>query len=337
MVLIFLMNILLGNAQVIWQEDFSPYVNGTQNAPTLKWTTSANNCDADGLPGIVADNYWGVRTTSGNKEFCCEDIEGLTCCGASLQGQSDNIWISEVIDISTYITISISMTARVAGSGTVECATCGTGGDYLQGQYSVNGGVSWVPIVTICGANTGYNIASCVNITNEDSLIIRVVLGNQANDEEYYFDNIVVDGTDCSPLPVELSNFEGFYNSEKNVNEIVWGTTSEINNSHFILEYSDDAINWYIAGILLGHGNSNETLIYSTSHESMYNITYYRLQQVDFDGDYEYFEPIVINGMDSGYKIIKCVNLLGQEIDINSKGHVFIIYSNNTIKHVFNN
>ena len=59
-------------SQVIWVEDFSPYPNGTQN--TIKWTTNANNCDADGLPGTVADNYWGTF----NGEFRCEDIEGLT-------------------------------------------------------------------------------------------------------------------------------------------------------------------------------------------------------------------------------------------------------------------
>ena len=45
-------------SQTIWVEDFSPYPNGTQNA--IKWTTSANNCDADGPPGTVADNYWGT-------------------------------------------------------------------------------------------------------------------------------------------------------------------------------------------------------------------------------------------------------------------------------------
>ena len=175
----------LSYSQIIWLEDFTPYTNGTQNA--TKWTTNANNCDADGLPGTVADNYWGTF----NGEFRCEDIEGLTCCSGG-QGEADNLWLSEDISINGYSKIYISMSTRVQGN--VECAACGAGGDNLEASYQIDGGV-WVPFVTICGAASGFFSTDCIYVGIGNILKIRVILGNQANDEVYYFDDITVYST----------------------------------------------------------------------------------------------------------------------------------------------
>ena len=169
-------------SQVIWIEDFSPYTNGTQN--TIKWTTNANNCDADGPPGTVADNYWGTF----NGEFRCEDIEGLTCCSNG-QGEADNLWLSEDIPINGYSKIYISITTRVEGN--VECANCGSGGDLLEASYQIDGGI-WIPFVTICGATSGFFSTDCIYVGTGNILKIRVLLGNQANDEVYYFDDVTV-------------------------------------------------------------------------------------------------------------------------------------------------
>ena len=171
--------------QTIWLEDFTPYANGTQNA--VKWTTNANNCDADGPPGNVADNYWGTF----NGEFRCEDIEGLTCCTGG-QGEADNTWLSEDINIAGFSSLYISITTRVQGN--VECANCGLGGDYLEASYQIDGG-PWVPFTTICGAQSGFINTECVYINNGNILKIRVILGNQANDEVYYFDDVLVYST----------------------------------------------------------------------------------------------------------------------------------------------
>jgi hypothetical protein len=172
----------LVNSQVIWVEDFSPYPNGTQNA--VKWTTNANNCDADGPPGTVADNYWGTF----NGEFRCEDIEGLTCCSGG-QGEADNLWLSEDISIVGYTKIYISMSTRVQGN--VECAACGSGGDLLEASYQIDGG-PWIPFITICGAASGFFSTDCIYVGTGNILKIRVLLGNQANDEVYYFDDVTV-------------------------------------------------------------------------------------------------------------------------------------------------
>jgi len=183
--IIFIILPLTTYSQTIWIEDFTPYINGVQNA--IKWTTNANNCDADGLPGTVADNYWGTF----NGEFRCEDIEGLTCCSGG-QGEADNLWLSEDINIAGYTNIYISITTRVQGN--VECAACGSGGDYLEASYQIDAG-SWIPFTTICGATNGFTNTDCIYVGLGNILKIRVILGNQANDEVYYFDDIHVYST----------------------------------------------------------------------------------------------------------------------------------------------
>ncbi|MFO7978935.1 MAG: hypothetical protein R6U64_09765, partial [Bacteroidales bacterium] len=69
--------------------------------------------------------------------------------------------------------------------------------------------------------------------------------------------------------------------------------------------------------------NSNQTLTYSLEDRSpVHGLTYYRLKQTDFDGQFEIFEPIAvqyftgINGLD--FTITKnpgqwIVNLPGQD------------------------
>ncbi|NLR91952.1 T9SS type A sorting domain-containing protein [Flammeovirga agarivorans] len=93
-------------------------------------------------------------------------------------------------------------------------------------------------------------------------------------------------------LPVELIYFEA-YEYESAV-ELIWETASEINNSHFVLEKSQDKVNWYEITQVQGMGNSNIAMNYSFMDENPYpGVSYYRLTQVDFDGKYEMFEPIM--------------------------------------------
>lgn len=93
-----------------------------------------------------------------------------------------------------------------------------------------------------------------------------------------------------SPLPVELVDFTAECNS--NTVNVSWSTASEVNNDYFILEKSADAVTWSEITKVAGNGNSNELKTYSyTDHASGLGATYYRLTQVDFNGDTEVFSP----------------------------------------------
>ncbi len=293
---------------IIWSEDFESYVDGTQNS--TKWTTNSNNCDSDGVPGNSADNYWGTRTTFGDKEFCCEDIEGLTCCGT--QGASDNIWLSEDIDITSYTEISILLDMRAEGN--MECNSCGSGEDLFNAEYQINGGV-WVNFLSICGMSDGQSIIECVNVPTGTTLKIRVVLGNQANTEEYYFDDVTVYSDNCGIyLPVELLLFDGEYNNETRENLIEWVTASEINNDYFLLKHSTDGINWLSIKKIYGAGNSTNNILYKEVHTTLNEIDYYKLTQVDFDGKFEDHKIIAVNKNKENPTHIRYFNIMGQEV-----------------------
>jgi hypothetical protein len=97
-----------------------------------------------------------------------------------------------------------------------------------------------------------------------------------------------------SPLPIELLDFNAACDGSK-VN-LTWTTASESNNKQFIVEESNDAKNWVVVKTELGAGNSNTLRNYAVSVNANYsNGTYYRLTQVDYNGDSETFDPIYVN------------------------------------------
>lgn len=90
-----------------------------------------------------------------------------------------------------------------------------------------------------------------------------------------------------SPLPVELKNFRS---TVKN-NEVVlnWETASELNNNYFNIERSIDGQNFTDIGVVIGKGTTNTTNSYEfIDKRSLSGETYYRLKQVDFNGQFEY-------------------------------------------------
>lgn len=95
-----------------------------------------------------------------------------------------------------------------------------------------------------------------------------------------------------SQMPVELSEFN--VHSDMSVNVLYWETASEINNNYFLLEKSQDAICYESIERIEGNGNSNEIKTYYASDENPFSTTYYRLKQVDFDGNFRYYGPITI-------------------------------------------
>jgi hypothetical protein len=93
-----------------------------------------------------------------------------------------------------------------------------------------------------------------------------------------------------NPLPIELLSFTAANESNKYV-LASWVTASEINNDHFEVERSKDGINFELVGKVAGAGNSNQMLDYSLNDETPFmGISYYRLKQVDFNGNYTYSE-----------------------------------------------
>ncbi len=87
------------------------------------------------------------------------------------------------------------------------------------------------------------------------------------------------------PLPVSISSFQGRKLAQSN--ELNWTTMNEQNNSHFVLQYATDGINFSDLARIdskAPNGNSLQMLNYSFEHASpAMGHNYYRLLQVDID------------------------------------------------------
>ncbi len=100
----------------------------------------------------------------------------------------------------------------------------------------------------------------------------------------------------CVPivLPVEVLSLSGYSRNDMNVLE--WITASELNNDYFSVERSDEGDFFESIGKVKGSGNATFPRDYSftdISHGGK-GVVYYRLRQVDFDGNYAYSNIISI-------------------------------------------
>lgn len=99
-------------------------------------------------------------------------------------------------------------------------------------------------------------------------------------------------GDDAS-LPVEMLYFEGV--EDRGVVDLDWATSTEIDNDYFEVQRSQDGRDWDVIGIVTGAGSTVEQQDYDFRDFKPYvGSSYYRLRQVDFDGQFEYTEIVLV-------------------------------------------
>jgi hypothetical protein len=91
------------------------------------------------------------------------------------------------------------------------------------------------------------------------------------------------------PLPVKLTSFTANAVNNSYI-KLDWTTAIEIDNKGFEVERSIDGQNFTLIGWVDGYGNSTELKTYTFDDKTVDQNTmyYYRLKQIDFDGDIEY-------------------------------------------------
>jgi hypothetical protein len=112
-------------------------------------------------------------------------------------------------------------------------------------------------------------------------------------DDIVYTDGLVLPANAIT-LPVTLTSFTAI--KQANSVQLKWNTASEQNNSHFDVQRSTDGKDFLNIGKVTGAGNSNASLnYYFTDNRPSSGVSYYRLNQVDFDGKSTLINPISVN------------------------------------------
>lgn len=94
-------------------------------------------------------------------------------------------------------------------------------------------------------------------------------------------------------LPVEFLSLDA-YPLDKNI-MVEWATASELNSSHFEVERSADGTHFDHVGSVNAAGSSQNIRTYSFVDDGpLSGISYYRLKQVDLDGQYEYSRSVAV-------------------------------------------
>jgi hypothetical protein len=181
---------------------------------------------------------------------------------------ADYVFICNTCCLTTVGSWSNTATGVVAGSGSAQT----TGGN-------ISNSGSWDANLTWCTNGTDFGMTSPENCGTSNFTC----------------------GT--TPLPVELESFSG--GTQADMNKIEWVTSAEINNSHFIIEKSIDALKYEEMTRVEGAGNSNMAIHYSINDELPYETTYYRLKQVDLNGTITYYGPISVTNTNSNAQLVR--------------------------------
>jgi hypothetical protein len=140
--------------------------------------------------------------------------------------------------------------------------------------------------------------AATIGGTNTDATSLQRVLlrqGSASAAATVIVDGIRVGTTWASaPLPVSWKSFTATKGSDANT--LKWSTASETNNSHFEIQRSIDGKKYEIMATVKGAGNSAKASYYSFEDKDRVSskTVYYRLKQVDFDGNSSFSKTVSI-------------------------------------------
>lgn len=235
----------------------------------FKYNSNTDSYDSYILPAIIYD---GTSNTAFSqiKYFSINETGFLAVTGGSL-AVGKNIRIYKILGSEYDKNTNYSLVKTLSGGNYTFSATSNSGfsdvslsknivklSDFIGGKYTLN--------------------------------LYQLITNNAISKYSLTFN---LDGT----LPVSLSDFTASIKNGKNT--LVWKTQSESNNDKFEVQRSRDGQNFETIGIVHSkaeNGNSNGVLDYQYIDENPLSGTnYYRLKQVDLNGDSKLYEIKSVN------------------------------------------
>ena len=141
---------------------------------------------------------------------------------------------------------------------------------------------TWTQVTFNYTATAAYQYMTIGNFRNDASTATQSFGGSYGC--YYYIDDVVVQP--ATPLPVEWLYFTSTYRDGKNILE--WSTASETGSDYFEIQKSTDGKYFSASGQLKAAGNSANANKYLFTDDHFTASCYYRIKQVDFNGDYNY-------------------------------------------------
>ena len=256
-------------------------------------------------PGTANITSLNAVDTSGNSitysEMSIPALSAISTTGFTIDnGNVDNIAPA----LTSYTVSPPSVNVTIAAQNVTVRATAT---DNLAGVKSISVTIQ-LPNGNFQNANAVYDMTSMSTLNGHwDAVftiplqtlpglgrIIQIALIDSANvNRAYSLQAMTLQGPDFtivneSVLPVEW--LKPVTASIQNRHAMVeWSAGSQINNEKFVIQHSNNGIEFYKVGEQKGEVNSSETKIYSFIHEfPEFGMNYYRIKQMDYDGKLSY-------------------------------------------------
>lgn len=221
--------------------------------------------------GLDVGDYLLAGHASATNAQIYTDVAGMT---GTLNARWQRIWYLDVTNTSTNINANIEFDMS-DGLPSWTATPLGTPSDYVLLYRAAQTG-AWTELTTastVTGDKVRFNNYTVVN-------------------DGYY--TIGTKNYPLSPLPIELLDFNAIRNGSRV--DLSWKTASENNNDFFSTEKSKDGINFETVSTVAGAGNSSFIISYNDVDYAPYEgISYYRLKQTDFNGQYSYSSLVPVN------------------------------------------
>lgn len=297
--------------------------------------------------------WWFNNPTTGY----FSDISSSPSFSAVIYGSGNNTYEQDwyalptvTVDPSKDHVFKMRLAAQTISSPSATTAGL-DGGDYITVQLSQNGGsyvselrvsgfsnATWdyssnaiatkvvngslTTFSPISGGNRtllgdGYSYIELVIPAGPTTIAIDIQARANRPGEDWWMDNFELFEI-TTLLPVELLYFNATPINNQYV-QLEWATATEINNDGFEVLRSTDGVDFEYIAWILGNGNQTETHKYYYEDYSIETgITYYyRLKQIDYNGQYEYFYIKSVKLLEASGEVlsIKYYSYLGEEFD----------------------
>ncbi len=201
---------------------------------------------------------WNNNTGYPNANYACTELDDVY--------NFNQLYVTKYTGVNednSYLNNQPSGLYRVYGDNTVPYNAL------IKGQYT--------------GANTGFQNLYGGNTTHH---YVQMTVTE--------FSEFWLHGSQVSQaLPIQMIYLEA--NAINNTYiKVSWATATEINNDGFEVERSTDGQNWSVLGFVDGHDNSTVQNNYSFDDMNVAAgiVYYYRLRQIDNDGQFEYTDIV---------------------------------------------
>ncbi|TXI85987.1 MAG: T9SS type A sorting domain-containing protein, partial [Crocinitomicaceae bacterium] len=288
------------------------YTSGFVNGRMRRWFASTNSNDATGLFPMGQDVsgmknrftrvYFTTAPSTGGHltvEYVTSPmgVAGLPIAAASTGGFGLDVTSTED---QGYWKIDNQAGTLTDGAYTISC----TG----QGFSTINA-LSGITLLKRVGGGNWFCPGAHVAATGTTAVPTVSRSGVSG------WSNFGFGGNVANPLPVELLSFNA--GCAETAVELTWSTGSETNSDQFILERSRDVNVWNSVAVVDAAGNSTSQLDYQHTDENPFpGVSYYRLRQIDFNGNERVYGPISVNCSAQGEGIEVYPNPASQQFTV---------------------